>query len=92
MPDDLDAEGIYLALVRESTTRALRDLESEARVAERDGRSDGVVEVLSEHAWLRKELEVLHDPLVRKGATAAEMTTAKALVAWLADRRQEATE
>ncbi len=92
VPDDLDAEGIYLALVRESTTRALRDLESEARVAERDGRSDGVVEVLSEHAWLRKELEVLHDPLVRKGATAAEMTTAKALVAWLADRRQEATE
>jgi DNA primase len=90
VPDDLDAEGIYLALVRESASRALRDLESEARVAERDGRADGVVQVLSEHGWLRKELEVLHDPLVRAGATAAEMTTAKALVAWLADRRQEA--
>ena len=90
VPEDLDSEGTYLVLVRESASRALRELESEARVAERDGRADGVVEVLSEHGWLRKELEVLHDPLVRAGASAEEIATAKALVAWLADRRQEA--
>ena len=91
VPEDLDSEGTYLVLVRESASlRALRELESEARVAERDGRADGVVEVLSEHGWLRKELEVLHDPLVRGGVSAEEIATAKALVAWLADRRQEA--
>ena len=90
VPEDLDSEGTYLVLVRESASRALGELESEARVAERDGRADGVVEVLSEHGWLRKELEVLHDPLVRAGASAEEISTAKALVAWLADRRQEA--
>jgi DNA primase len=90
VPDDLDTEGTYIALVRASGSRALRELESEARVAERDGRDDGVVQVLAAHGWLRKELEVLHDPLVRSGASSEEMATAKALVAWLADRQQEA--
>ncbi|MGA8295921.1 MAG: DNA primase [Acidimicrobiales bacterium] len=89
VPDDLDAEGTYLALVRASASRALRDLESEARVAQRDGRAEGVVQVLTEQAWLRTELQVLHDPLVRTGGSVEEMATAKALVAWLADRQQE---
>src|SRR5579863_75542 len=90
VPDDLDPEGTYLALVRATATRALRELDAEGRVAERDGKSDGVIAVLTANTWLRKELEALHDPLVRPGATAEEMDTARRLVAWLAERQREA--
>ena len=88
VPEDLDPEGTYIALVRATATRALRELDAEGRVAERDGSDDGVVAVLTAVSWLRTELEVLHDPLVRPGASPEEMEAAGRLVAWLAERQQ----
>lgn len=90
VPEDLDPEGTYLALVRATAGRALRELDAEGRVAERDGKDDSVVAYLDASTWLRTELEALHDPLVRVGATPEEMDTARRLVAWLVERQREA--
>ena len=90
VPEDLDAEGTYVALVRMTATRALRELDAEGRVAERDGNGDQVIAVLNATTWLRTELEALHDPLVRPGATPEEMEAGRRLVAWLAERQREA--
>ena len=92
VPDDLDPEGTYLALVRETAGRTLHELEAEGRVAERDGSDEGVVAVLTATGWLRGELELLQDPLVRAGASAEEMEVARRLVAWLVERHQEAAQ
>jgi DNA primase len=90
VPDELDITGTYIELVRSACERVLRELEAEGRLAEQEGRGDDVVAVLTTGAWLRTELEILRDPLVRPvGASDAE-DAARRLVAWLTQRWQEA--
>ncbi len=90
VPDDLDVTGTYIELVRAAGERVLRELESEGRLAEHEGRADDVVTVLTAGAWLRTELELLRDPLVRPGDASGAEEAAKRLVAWLTQRQQEA--
>jgi len=89
-PDELDVTGTYIELVRTASEKVLREFEAEGRVAEQEGRSEDVVAVLTTGAWLRTELEILRDPLVRPGGTSSAEDAAKRLVAWLTQRQQEA--
>ena len=90
VPEELDVAGTYIELVRAACERVLRELEAEGRVAEREGRSEDVVAVLTAGAWLRTELETLRDPLVRPGGASGAEDAAHRLVAWLTQHRQEA--
>ena len=90
VPEELDVAGTYIELVRAACEGVLRELEAEGRVAEREGRSEDVVAVLTAGAWLRTELETLRDPLVRPGGASGAEDAAHRLVAWLTQHRQEA--
>jgi DNA primase len=90
VPDELVATGPFLELVRAACERTLREIDAEGRVAQQEGRATDLATGLTTGAWLRTELEALRDPLVgAAGPTDAE-DAAKRLVAWLAQRQQEA--
>ena len=90
LPDELVVTGPYIELVRAACDRALRELDAEARVAQQEGRSEDLATALNTGAWLRTELEALRDPLVGPGGGSDTEDAAQRLVAWLAQRQQEA--
>jgi hypothetical protein len=90
LPEELVVTGPYIELVRAACDRALREIDAEARVAQQEGRSEDLATALNTGAWLRTELEALRDPLVGPGGDSDTEDAAKRLVAWLAQRQQEA--
>jgi DNA primase len=90
LPEELVVTGPYIELVRAACDRTLREIDAEARVAQQEGRSEDLATALVTGAWLRTELEALRDPLVGPGGDSGTEDAAKRLVAWLAQRHEEA--
>ncbi|MGH9169792.1 MAG: DNA primase [Acidimicrobiales bacterium] len=78
-----------VALVRTATTRAVGDLESDARKAEAAGQDDLLMQAAATLQWVKPLLQMLSDPGVGDTTPQAVTESADTLLGWLVSRRGE---
>jgi DNA primase len=78
---EIDVSGTMIELVRASATRALNDLERDARLNASD--PVAVAEASMKSSWLKAELEVLRDPPEASSLLMGAVDGAMRILAWL---------
>jgi DNA primase len=86
---EADADPTIVQLVRAAATRALGDLEGEARTAEAAGDEAHLLAAGSGIAHLKAELEVMQEPGVNQMPPRPVIEAADRLLGWLRNRRGE---
>ncbi len=79
--EEIDVNGTLIELVRAAATRALVDLEVEARLHADEAALVG--EVANRSAWLKAELEALRDPGEAGARANFAVASAQRILAWL---------
>ncbi len=86
---EADADPTIVQLVRAAATRALGDLEADARTAEADGDQERLLTAGADIALLKAELEVMQEPGVNQSPPQPVIDAADRLLGWLRSRRGE---
>jgi hypothetical protein len=87
--DQLDVAGTYIELARRATEVALREIEADARRAQRNEETGEQADVRELVPWVKGELELLRDPVLDPGRPSAAIDAAGRLLAWLRQVQRE---